>query len=260
MIALLRAEWRKLFTTRLWWGMLLGAVVFTALSVIAQLATNGLARSEEPLLQTGVEQRAILASASTGYIFSLVVGIIFMTTEFRHFTSRPTFLTEPHRGRVIAAKLIMGAGLGILYGLVCSAVAAVITIPWYSAKGVTMDWVGNDLFLIELAVMGVIAIYAVVGVGIGVLIRNQISAVIAALVYLFIVESLLRGLGALWTWLADIDRFLPGAAAAAVTQIGGRANSTETFLAPWAGALVLSVWGLFFAVLGWASLVHRDIA
>ena len=121
-----------------------------------------------------VEQRAILASASTGYIFSLVVGIIFMTTEFRHFTSRPTFLTEPRRGRVITAKLMMGAALGILYGLVCSAVATAITIPWYSAKGITMDWGGNNLFLILLAVLTVIAIYAIVGVGIGVLIRNQI--------------------------------------------------------------------------------------
>ena len=68
MSRLLRAEWRKLVTTKLWWGMLLGAVAFTAISVFAQLATNGLKRSAELPLSTGIEQRAILASASVGYI------------------------------------------------------------------------------------------------------------------------------------------------------------------------------------------------
>jgi ABC-2 type transport system permease protein len=42
MTRLLRAELRKVFTTRLWWGMLLGALAFTALEVVALIATDGL--------------------------------------------------------------------------------------------------------------------------------------------------------------------------------------------------------------------------
>ena len=77
----------------------------------------------------------------------------------------------------------------------------------------------------------------------------------------FIVESLIRGLSSLWTWLADIYQFLPGAAAAAITQVdAGRASSAGKLLDPWAGALVLSGWGLLFAVLGWFVLGRRDIA
>jgi ABC-type transport system involved in multi-copper enzyme maturation permease subunit len=261
MSRLLRAEWRKLVTTKLWWGMLLGAVAFTAISVFAQLATNGLKRSAELPLSTGIEQRAILASASVGYIFSMVVGIIFMTTEFRHFTSRPTFLIEPRRGRVVVAKVITGAGLGVLYGLVCSIVAVAFMVPWYSAKGITLGWAANDLYLVLLAVFGVVAIFAVVGVGIGVLIRNQITAVISALVWFLLLESLIGALSTLWTWLADIYKFLPAAAASAMTQIDAApGRGGISLLVPWQGAIVLAAWGLVFAIAGWVTLTRRDVA
>jgi hypothetical protein len=95
MTRLLRAELRKVFTTRLWWGMLLGALAFTALEVVALIATAGLKRSQSPPLTTAVAQRTLLASPRDAYIFSLIVGIIMITTEFRHFTTRPTFLGSP---------------------------------------------------------------------------------------------------------------------------------------------------------------------
>src|ERR1039458_2857456 len=62
MTRLLRAELRKVFTTRLWWGMLLGALAFTALEVVALIATAGLQRSQSPPLTTAVAQRTLLAS------------------------------------------------------------------------------------------------------------------------------------------------------------------------------------------------------
>ena len=41
MIHLLRAEWRKVTTVKLGWGMLLGAMALAALGVVAQIASNG---------------------------------------------------------------------------------------------------------------------------------------------------------------------------------------------------------------------------
>ena len=43
-INLLRAEWRKVITVKLGWGMLLGAMALAALGVVAQIASNGVAR------------------------------------------------------------------------------------------------------------------------------------------------------------------------------------------------------------------------
>lgn len=256
MTRLLRAELRKLFTTRLWWGMLLGALAFTALEVVVLIATNGRARSELPPLTTAVAQRTLLAAPRSAYLFSLIVGIIMITTEFRHFTTRPTFLSQPHRGRVIIAKMIVAGLMGFIYAVAATLVTIAIAIPWLSAKGITLDWSGHDLGLVVLAAIAVVTIYAIVGLGIGCLIRNQIAAVITSLVYLLVIESIIGGLGTLWSWLATIYEYLPGAAASAVTQVDVR---NSALLAPWAGGLVLLGWGTLFALLGWLEATSRDI-
>src|ERR1700730_11412975 len=177
MIHLLRAEWRKVTTVKLGWGMLLGAMALAALGVVAQIASNGVRGNISLPLSAAATQRSIAASASSAYLFSVVVGIILITTEFRHFTSRPTFLIEPRRGLVIVAKLIVAAFVGIIYGVACAALTAAIMAPWLGAMGITIHWVEDGVLLSMLGDLVVIAVFAVVGIGVGVLVRNQIAAV-----------------------------------------------------------------------------------
>ncbi len=252
MSRLLRAEARKVITTRLWWEMLLGAMALATLGVVAQLATNGVANNPTAPLSNPGTQRSILASAQSGYIFSAVVGIILITTEFRHFTSRPTFLLEPHRGRVVGAKLLVAAAVGLLYGAACAAIAVAITAPWLAAKGVHPDWLANGLVLATVSALFVVAIYAVVGMGVGVLVRNQVAAVIATLGYLFVVEPLMSIIPV----VKHAYPYLPGAAAAALS---GAPHNEVTLLSNWQGGLLLLGWGLLFAALGWILTLRRDI-
>jgi ABC-2 type transport system permease protein len=251
-IRLLRAEWRKVTTTRLGWGMLLGAMALAALGVVAQIASNGVRGNVALPLTAAATQKSIAASASSAYLFSVVVGIILITTEFRHFTSRPTFLIEPRRGLVIVAKLMVAAVVGIIYGLVCVALTAAIMAPWFGALGVTIRWVDNGVLLSMLSDVIVIAIFAVVGIGIGVLVRNQIAAVIGALVYLFVIEPLIDIIPV----IQKAYPYLPGAAAGAIT---GASRGNLTHLDALQGGLVLLGWGLLFAVAGWMLTIRRDI-
>jgi ABC-2 type transport system permease protein len=252
MIHLLRAEWRKVITTRLGWGMLLGAMALAALGVVAQIASNSVRGNITLPLSSAATQRSIAASAGSAYLFSVVVGIILITTEFRHFTSRPTFLIEPRRGLVIVAKLIVAALVGIIYGVACAAVTAAIMAPWLGAMGITIHWVENGVLLSMLGDLVVIAIFAVVGIGVGVLVRNQIAAVIGALVYLFVLEPLIDIIPV----VQNVYPYLPGAAAGAIT---GASRGNLAHLDPVQGGLVLLGWGLLFAVCGWLLTVRRDI-
>lgn len=253
MSGLLRSEARKVTTTKLWWGMLLGSMAFAALGVVSQIATNGLKNNPASPLNDPVTQRAIFSSAVSGYLFSVVVGIILITAEFRHFTSRPTFLLEPRRGRVIAAKLLVASAVGLLYGFADVAVSVAITVPWLSAKGVSVGWLSNGLVIVMVGALFVIAIFAVVGVGVGVLMRSQVAAVITTLAYLFVVEPLISVIPV----IKDAYRYLPGAAGGALT---GVSRNQVTLLSNWQGGLVLLGWGLLFAFLGWLLTVRRDIA
>ena len=253
MTRLLRSELRKVTTTRLWWAMMLGAMAFAALGVVAQIAGNGVRDNPAPPLTTAVTQRAVFAAAFGGYIFAAVVGVILVTTEYRHFTSRPTFLLSPHRAQVVAAKIVVSAGVGLLYGVACLAVVSAIAIPWLSAKGITIAWSRDGLAATMLGAIGAVAIFAVAGVGVGVLVRNQVAAVISALAYLFIVEPLF----AVIPGIKEAFRYLPGAAGDALAGANGRTQ--VTLLTSWQGGLLLLGWGLLFAAAGWLFTVRRDV-
>jgi ABC-2 type transport system permease protein len=249
---LLRSEVRKVLTTKLWWGMLLGAMAVSALAVVITIASNGVKGNPSPPLTSAVTQKTLFASALSGYIFSVVVGIILMTTEYRHFTSRPTFLLEPRRGRVVAAKLIVSAGVGLLYGVLCVGITLATALPWLSAKGVTIDWTHSGVITSMIGALLVVAIFAVVGVGVGVLIGSQVAAVVSTLAYLFVVEPLLS----LPPVVKEAYPYLPAAAGTALT---GASRNGITLLPNWEGGLVLLGWGLLFAFLGWILTVRRDI-
>ena len=253
MINLLRAEWRKVTTVKLGWGMLLGAMALAALGVVAQIASNGVRGGIALPLTAPATQKAIAASASSAYLFSIVVGIILITTEFRHFTSRPTFLIEPRRGLVIVAKIVVAALVGVTYGVVCAGLTAAIMIPWFSAKGITIGWIDYGVLQSLISDIIVIAIFAVVGIGLGVLVRNQIAAVIGALVYLFVLEPLINIIPV----IQNIYPYLPGAAAAAIT--GAARGAGTAHLDALEGGLVLLGWGLLFAAGGWIFTIRRDI-
>jgi ABC-2 type transport system permease protein len=252
MTKLIRAEWRKVTTTRLWWGMLIGAMALAVLSVVSQIASNGTSGSRASPLSAAATQQQIAASAAGGALFAVVVGIILLTTEFRHFTSRPTFLLEPRRARVVVAKMIVGTVIGLGYGVACVAITVAIMVPWLGAKGVTIGWMSKGVLLSLVASVLVIAIYTVVGIGVGSMLRNQIAAVIGAVAYLFAIEPLISAI----PFVNNIYRFLPEASANALT---GGSRLSSTLLTPWEGGLLFLGWGLLFATFGGIELVRRDI-
>ena len=104
-----------------------------------------------------------------------------------------------------------------------------------------------------LSAIAVIAIFAVVGIGVGVLVRNQIAAVIGALAYLFVLEPLIQIIPV----VKNVYPYLPGAAAGAITGAGRGAGASP--LNPWLGAVVLLGWGVLFAASGWVFTIKRDI-
>jgi len=121
--SLVRSELRKITSTRLWWGLLAGAVVYTVIQAGANAAlagaTPGAGQPATPGLDTATAIRSVYAgSAFQGaYIFAMILGITGMTGEYRYQTITPTFLATPRRARVVLAKLGAHLGVGVVYGL-----------------------------------------------------------------------------------------------------------------------------------------------
>ncbi|HEU5469764.1 MAG TPA: ABC transporter permease subunit [Actinophytocola sp.] len=252
MTRLVQAEFGKLFSTKLWLWLLLGALGFTALFVSLTIGFEGQEGNPVPPLSTPEGQRNLFSSASAAGIFALILGIIAVTGEFRHQTATPTFLATPRRGRVISAKLLGYAVTGVGYGILTIAAAIAIALPWTSAKDIELTLTENGIPAVLFGVAASVAVYALLGVGVGALIRNQIAAVVGALVYLFLVEQIVSAVPV----VRDYYKWLPGGANNALT---GTFVPSVDLLEPWQGGLLLVGYALVFAVLGTVLAVRRDV-
>jgi ABC-type transport system involved in multi-copper enzyme maturation permease subunit len=249
-IRLIQAEFSKLFSTKLWLWLLLGALGLTALAVSLTMGFDSANGNPAPRLTTPEGQRNLFSSAGAASIFGLILGIIAVTGEFRHQTVTPTFLATPHRGRVVIAKLLAFLATGIGYGLATIAIA--IALPWMSAKNIDLSLGSNGIPGTLAGVAASVAVYSLLGVGLGALLRNQIAAVVGALIYLFVIEGLV---GSLPT-IRDYYKWFPGGANSALTS---NFQPNIQVLQPYQGGLLLVAYGLVFAILGTRLAVRRDV-
>lgn len=139
---------------------------------------------------------------------------------------------------MVGAKLIASSMVGAALAFAASALTLAIALPWMAAKDIDVDILSADVGLVLLGAVAATTLYALVGVGVGSLIRNQTAAVVAALVWVLVVESIVVG------FLPEVGRWLPGGAVAALTS---SITPDGGLLPMWGGALLFTTYGLAFA-------------
>lgn len=263
MTALVRAEFKKIASTRLWWGLLIGALVFSGVqslanAIVAGMEAGGPGTPTMPGLDTPEAVRSVYPMAMfTGtYIFALVLGITGMTGEYRHQTITSTFLVSPRRARVVVAKILAHMVMGLVYGALGLLTVLVVGGVTMSIRGYGLGYDAERLWVTNLLAVLAVAIWMVLGIGIGTLIRNQIAAIVVAILVTFLVEPLVTfALAAAgWDWLV---KWLPSNASSALMAPG---DTVLDYLDWWAGGLLLLAYGLVLAALGIVLSVRRDVS
>src|SRR3954468_8858527 len=248
MIRLVRAEFLKLRTTQVWFWLLLADVALGAALAIGSLAANAIKKpSDVPF---------IFATSNTAAIIVIVLGILGITTEYRYLTITPTVLLTPSRWAIVSAKLVVYSLVGLAYAIVCVAVQLAISVPWLSSKNIDFDLGLSDVRRSLLGLPVVFVLYAVIGVGIGALLRNQILAITMTLVFLLVVQNIVAAIpGVRHAW-----NYLPAGATTTIlyphdTNGPGDIPPTSVGVA----LLILLLWSLVPAAVGASFTMNRDI-
>lgn len=244
MIRLIRAEFVKLSTTRLflWLGLLIVALsgFVTTITILS---------TDELSLATLNQQRSIAQFAAVGAIIALIVGIVQSSGEYAHGTIAHTFLVSPVRPRVMAAKLIAGAIVGVLVAGFAELVTWAIAAAWISGRSVPFLLDSRPILDTYLGILGAAALAAVLGVGLGAVLRRQTAAIVIALVWLLVGEPVLS--------IAGIQEYGPGHSIAAVAVAGERSSE---LLGLWPGLLVALVYGIVLAAAGAVAVERTDVS
>ena len=252
MNATLTAELRKLRATRTTTATGLVVAGFSAAAASANVLLAG--KDQNPALDADTFQHVVRAPTAIVGFAMLVMGVLASAGEYRHNTIVPSLLAQPRRARLALAKVQAVA----IVGLVVAGVSAVVSsaVGWVLLS--SRDAPAADLGPVPsglLVLGGTAALYGVLGVGLGLLLRNQAVAMTVALVWYFVVEQV----APMVLRAPDASTWLPGGAADAFSRLGdtGR-GSAAGLVTPWVGGGLLTAYALGLALLATAGLVRRD--
>lgn len=245
MSRLLRGELLKLRTTRTALGFAAASVLLVLASVLVTILAG------EP--DNVIDKRSALNIGGTLSLPLMLFGIVGATAEYRHRTVAAALLVSPNRGRLTMVRMLAYAICGLLVGALMLVVAIAVGLPLLAGtEGPALD--GADY--LEIAGGGLLAaaLSAMIGVGLGVLVKNQVAAVVGTLVVVFIVFPLIPLIS------EEAARYTLTTAAGGV---GGGASEEQFGGIPsldWGVALlVLIAWAVAFVGAGLIVDRRRDV-
>jgi ABC-2 type transport system permease protein len=246
-VRLLSAELLKLRTTRVTYILAGVTVLLSGLAAAALVGSGSLDR--DPWLQ-------LAQGAAFSTTLATIVGILLVTNEYRHGTITTTFLAEPRRPRVLAAKLAAALVAGVVLAVASMVTTALVALPWAAARGEALSLDGQAIEAIARVVLA-FALSAALGAAVGAIIQNQVGAIITVFVWFLIVEHIIGVLSALvFGDLGEPDPvspYLPGSALGAIVGGGG-----DLMLRGGPAVLLSLGYVAVLSALGALSMTRRD--
>jgi hypothetical protein len=263
----LTSEFRKFFTTRLWWGMtiamvLAGAALAGLFGALVQPdggfgAGGGPGAPQMHLDATEIANNVYSSGISFGYLLTLAIGVLVIGAEYRHKTITGTFLATPRRLRAMGAKILSLLGIGGFYGVLFVAASALVGGLVLSARGFEA-FPSGEVFRTLALVLLVLGLWALIGLGAGILIPNQVAALLITIGVAWIVEPIAGLLLSTQDWGADVAQYLPSQATGAVLQTMTSPDGQQ--LSWWAGVVTLAVYAAVLSGVGSWLTIRRDIS
>jgi ABC-type transport system involved in multi-copper enzyme maturation permease subunit len=250
----LRSEWTKLRSVRsTFWALTVAVVLGIGLgAVISAVTAHGYAKSSvsgklswDP---TGVSQAGV-AIASLAIV---VLGVLFISSEYSSGMIRTSLTAVPKRGRVLAAKSLVFAVVTFVVGeVVCFTAffAGQALISGHAPHaalgdpGVARAVAGGGLVLTALAVLSVVA---------GALLRHPAAAIAAMMAVLLVLPGIAQALPD--SWRNPVTEYWPTLAGSQLTTVHPSAHSLQ----PWPGFGVMCLFTAIVYAIAWTLLDRRD--
>ncbi|QPL05563.1 MULTISPECIES: hypothetical protein [Actinomyces] len=201
----------------------------------------------------------------SGYLLPFLIGVLVATQMFRHHTVARLVFYGSSRLRMYTNQ----AGSGLVVALI---VAAVVVLGGVAAIAGVLTAIGEETalddgtyWLMSLRTIAVFALWALIGFGLGMLVRNQVAAVVIVFVFAMLIEPTVTAICNESERMQRIGQYLPGGANwSAVWPVeAGSTNTSEMVQAglSWQGGLgVLAAYAAVLLMAGYAvSLRKRDI-
>jgi ABC-2 type transport system permease protein len=251
---LLLAELRKLRTVRSTWAITIVGLLLVALPT-STVAFGGF----QPFTGSAEQTAGLLGGLGGASAIPLIVALLAITTEFRHGTIGRTLQLTPSRTEVMGAKLVAAGTYALVFAVLGAVIALVLGLIGAATAGVSLTFTGEFVTTLWQAVAALV-LTALLGVAFGALVRSQALALTVALIYIFVLESLVvfaRPEVGRWLPFQALNNLFVSADAMEAGAAGGFSMAEP--LAPAVAFAVFVAWVVAFSGLAIASMRYRDV-
>lgn len=246
----LRSEWTKLRTQpSAGWALLSAAVLIIGFGILYSLLRE--ARPPHGAAVGTFDPTAVsLSGVQLAQIAVGVLGVLLITSEYASGLIRASFAAVPRRLPVLWGKAAL---LATATGAICLPAAVAAFLAGQSILGrqhlaVSLTQPGAARAVLGSALY--LAVAALLGLGLGALLRSTAGGISALFGLLFAVQIAVGFLPGKWS--GEVGRFLPATAGQAMTTVH---PDPAVSLAPWTGFGVFCLYAA--AVLGLAAMRMR---
>ncbi|HEY1625720.1 MAG TPA: ABC transporter permease subunit [Streptosporangiaceae bacterium] len=194
-----------------------------------------------------------LTGAFAGLIAAIVLGTLFMTSEYRRGLIQLTLAANPSRHRVLAAKALVTGAVTFVAALAGVAIALPLGKHILHKNG---NFFGPISMATELRVAigtaAVFALAAVLALAIGTIARNSATAVMTVIVVVVLPYLLAVASPVLPTTAADWLLRLTPSAGFSIQQTFQQYPQVASAYTPWNGYFPLAPWAGFTILCAWA--------
>jgi len=174
---LLKAEYLKIRTTNIWWLFGMFTVIATGLALTVNIltfhfSTQNALKGGEPYDMVNGAAAIFTSGQFFGAMFALLLAILTITNEYHHQTVTTTFLATPHRTSVITAKFVISMLAAAVFWVFTTVLDLIVGSIYFSADGYDSHLGDSKIIQAMLLSLLVFALWAVFGVGLGVLLRR----------------------------------------------------------------------------------------
>lgn len=250
-----RSEWTKLRSLRsTWWTVLAALVVCIGLSLLIDWAVvaNWAKTSPQDKATFDATNNAF-NGLGLGQLAIAVLGVLVISSEYSTGGVRATFIAVPRRLRVLGAKTVVTAALGIVVGLVIAFVCFLAGQAIFTTRSIGVS-LGDPGVLRAVVGAGLyIAGCGMFGLAVGAVLRRTAGAVTGVVGLLFVLPLLTLAIpGSIGD---TVTKYFTANAGQAILHVSHRPS---TSLSPWVGYAVFTVEWLVLLALGGLLLRRRD--
>jgi ABC-2 type transport system permease protein len=188
---LIKAEFRKILTTKLWWALLIPAVLLAVgwawgfaafITDVAEDVSNTdiLEQADIRVDDMSWAVLALTRAMNIATIFPMVFGALALASEISRKTITTSFLTAPNRASVLGAKAVTYVLWGVIYGVVVAGAASLGVV--IGSKESLLPSAG-DWFLVLLAGIISCVLWTLLGMGVGALLGSPVGTLVLLLIY-----------------------------------------------------------------------------